>query len=115
MNEGSSFKLKLSDPQDDSSVDTAAGFEYAFDCGDGYGSYGATTERSCSTTDDGLRAAKAKIKDKDGGEREYTASVTVQNVAPAVTAAADQASVRVRRSRSAWVPSPIRVMTVRGP
>jgi hypothetical protein len=91
VNEGSSFNLSLSNPSDVSSDDVTAGFTYAFDCGDGagYGLFGATASRSCTTTDNGARNVKGKIRDKDGGEREYTGSVTVNNVAPTATYAAD--------------------------
>jgi hypothetical protein len=85
VDEGSSFTISLADPSDPSSVDTAAGFQHAFDCGSGYGAYGSATSRSCPTTDNGVRAVKGKIKDKDGGERQYTGSVTVNNVAPHIT------------------------------
>jgi hypothetical protein len=91
VNEGQSFTLSLTSPQDPSSADTSAGFQYAFDCGDGagYGSYGANSTATCPTTDSGTRAVKGKIKDKDGGFTEYTASVTVNNVAPSATFAND--------------------------
>jgi single-stranded DNA-binding protein len=85
VDEGSSFTISLADPSDPSSVDTAAGFQYAFNCGSGYAAYGSATSRSCPTTDNGVRAVKGKIKDKDGDEREYTGSVTVVNVAPMIT------------------------------
>jgi hypothetical protein len=85
VDEGSSFTISLADASDPSSVDTAAGFQYAFNCGSGYAAYGSATSRSCPTTDNGARAVKGKIKDKDGGEREYTGSVTVNNVAPIIT------------------------------
>ena len=58
---------------------------YKFDCGSGYGAYSSTSTRSCPTTDNGVRAVKGTIKDKDNGEREYTANVTVNNVAPHIT------------------------------
>ena len=88
VNEGSDVALALTSPYDPSSVDTAAGFSYAFDCGDGagYGDFGSTASATCPTTDNGTRSVKGKIKDKDGGVSEYTSSVTVQNVAPSVAA-----------------------------
>ena len=94
VNEGDSFKLFLNEADDVSSADKAAGFQYAFDCGDGsgYGTYGSSADRTCPTADDGTRNVKGKIKDKDGGETEYTDQVTVNNVAPVVTTAADQSA-----------------------
>src|SRR5205823_11107639 len=57
-----------------------------------YGAFGAANSTSCPTTDNGSRAVGGKIRDKDGGTTEYTATVTVKNVAPAVTAPSDQSS-----------------------
>src|SRR5207302_4222561 len=56
-------------------------------CGDGsgYGAFSGTSTASCPTTDNGSRTVKGKIKDKDGGVTEYTASVTINNVAPSAT------------------------------
>jgi hypothetical protein len=86
VTEGSPIGLLLTSPQDPSPMDQAAGFKYAFDCGDGagYGPFGGSNAASCPTTDDGVRTVKGKIRDKDGGEREYVAQVTVDNVAPVV-------------------------------
>jgi hypothetical protein len=94
VDEGSSIAISLTSPSDPSTADTTAGFTYAFDCGDGagYGSYGASNSASCPTSDNGLRTVKGTIKDKDNGEREYTASVNVKNVAPNVAAASDQSA-----------------------
>lgn len=86
VDEGSSFTLQLSDVADPSGADVAAGFTYAFDCGDGagYGAYASTASASCATTDNGTRSVKGKVMDKDGGASEYTASVVVNNVAPTI-------------------------------
>jgi hypothetical protein len=83
--EGSPIELALIGTVDPSSADTAAGFEYAFDCGSGYGAFGASNEASCATDDNGTRTVSGKIRDKDGGVSEYTAEVTIDNVAPAAT------------------------------
>ena len=92
VNEGSAIGLSLTSPSDPSSVDTAAGFTYAFDCGSGYNTPSSTSTATCSTTTFGTRTVKGKIVDKDGGVTEYTASVTVNNLAPVVTAPASQSS-----------------------
>ncbi len=86
VDEGSTMSLALADPSDPSRADTEAGFSYAFDCGDGtgYGAFASTTNAQCSTTDNGSRTVKGKVRDKDGGEREYTAAVAVTNVVPTV-------------------------------
>lgn len=84
VDEGSSFHLALTSPSDPSGADTVAGFVYAFDCGDGagYGPFGPSNTRDCPTTDNGTRAVGGKIRDKDLGTTEYTATVVVNNVPP---------------------------------
>lgn len=82
VNEGFPFMLSLTDPFDPSTVDTQAGFLYAFDCGSGFGSFSSSNTKSCPTVDNGAFTVAAKIKDKDGGENTYTATATVNNVAP---------------------------------
>ena len=83
--EGSPIALSLTGASDPSTVDTAAGFSYAFDCGAGYGGFGSSSTASCPTTDNGSRTVKGKIRDEDGGVNEYTATVTVTNVVPTIT------------------------------
>ena len=84
VDEGSAFTLSLTGPSDPSGADTNAGFEYAFDCGDGngYSPWSGDHTLACPTRDDGLRAVKGKIKDKDDGETEYSATVTVLDLGP---------------------------------
>jgi hypothetical protein len=43
VSEGSTFNLSISGVSDPSSNDTAGGFQYAFDCGSGYGSYDSSS------------------------------------------------------------------------
>jgi hypothetical protein len=76
---GSPFTLALNGATDPSPADTTAGFTYAFDCGDGsdYGVFSTTSSASCPTSATGSRAVKGTVRDQDGGEREYTATVQV--------------------------------------
>src|SRR5439155_937387 len=83
--EGGNISPSLTGASDPSSVDTTAGVTYAFDCGSGYGAFSGTSSATCSTNDNGSRTVKGQIKDKDGGVTEYTASVTINNVAPTAT------------------------------
>jgi uncharacterized protein len=76
---GFPFELSLTGASDPSAADVAAGFQYAFDCGGGagYGAFAAAAAASCLTTTTGSRSVAAKIRDKDGGVREFTATVQV--------------------------------------
>ena len=91
MDEGSSFHLSLASPSDPSSVDTTAGFTYAFDCGDGsgYSTFSTNANATCPTSDDGPRSVRAKVMDKDGGTTAYSDTVAVKNVAPTATLSND--------------------------
>jgi hypothetical protein len=82
VDEGTAFTLALSNAQD--AAADRPGLQYRFDCGDGFGSWGAAPQRSCPTEDDGGRSVAAEIRDKDGGVSGYTGSVSVLNVAPAL-------------------------------
>lgn len=84
VDEGSAIGLSLTGASDPSSADTAAGFTYAFDCGSGFGSFGSSNGASCSTSDNGSRTVRGRIRDKDGGVSEYQAVIQVENVAPSV-------------------------------
>jgi uncharacterized delta-60 repeat protein len=85
VDEGSPIVLSLANPADVSSVDAAAGFQYAFDFGGGFGAYSTNNAASFTPGDNGIRFVKGLIRDKDGGVSEYQASVTVQNVNPEAT------------------------------
>ena len=82
VDEGSQINVSLTDPFDPSSVDTASGFEYAFDFGSGYDVWISSNTATYTPADDGTVTVNAKIRDKDGGETEYTATVTVNDVVP---------------------------------
>jgi hypothetical protein len=74
---GFPFALSLTSPHDPSTADTAAGFTYAFDCGSGYGAFGAAPTASCPASDVETRSVGGMIQDTDGGVTEYRASVRV--------------------------------------
>jgi choice-of-anchor A domain-containing protein len=79
---GSPINLSLTGASDPSSADTAAGFQFAFDCGAGFSPFGSGNSASCTTSTAGLRAVKGAIRDKDGGVTEYRANVTIVPAAP---------------------------------
>ena len=78
VNAGSPINLSLT-ATDVSTVDRTQ-LTYAFDCGSGYGAFSSSNSATCPTTTGGLRFVRAKVKDKDRGVSEYTATVTVLNV-----------------------------------
>jgi probable HAF family extracellular repeat protein len=83
----------------DSPRDLAAGLLYAFDC-DADGRYAPSEPLSSASTvtcagfaSSGTVTLRGKVQDKDGGTREYTATVVVQDGPPTVTVGASLASV----------------------
>jgi large repetitive protein len=88
--EGSSVAVSLTGAADALPIDQAAGFTYAFDFGSGYGAFSASNSASFTPTDNGTYTVKAKVRDKDGGETEYTATVVIDNADPVANAGPDQ-------------------------
>src|SRR5437588_11455146 len=88
--------MRFAAQHDPSSADTSAGFHYAYSCSNGdlsgatYGGSGAADSAPCTFADNGTYTVKGRIIDKDGGFNEYMTDVTVKNLPPVVTAAADQ-------------------------
>jgi hypothetical protein len=74
---GTSFSLELTGASDPSAADVAAGFTFAFDCGEGYGAFSSDAQASCDTAGPGTLSVGAKVRDKDGGISEYSATVSV--------------------------------------
>lgn len=90
VNEGTSFALSFSNVDDPSPADIAAFIQASFDCGSGsFGPFSTALSTSCTTVDNGTRAVRGRLRDKDGGETEYTGSVAVNNVAPTVDVGPD--------------------------
>ncbi len=74
---GTSFSLELTGASDPSAADVAAGFTFAFDCGDGYAAFTTDAQASCDTGAATTLLVGAKIQDKDGDVTEYRATVSV--------------------------------------
>jgi predicted extracellular nuclease len=89
---GFPFTISLTNPGDPSSADTAAGFSYAFDCGTGYGAFGGASSATCRSLAAGPLQVRGKIRDKDGGTTEYTATVAVGVTFDGVCAVVEQYS-----------------------
>lgn len=86
--EGSSYVLTIRAVTD--ALGDLPSVQAALDCGDdrgfqpvGTGASGGSL--SCSAPNDGMRTVRAQLRDKDGGVTEYSAHVSVLNVAPTVT------------------------------
>jgi large repetitive protein len=98
VNEGSTIFISLTGASDPSSADKSAGLHYAFECDGGslaaatYAGTDTTSTASCPTSDNGTRTVRGRIIDKDGGFTEYSKTVTVNNVNPAVAAATNQSA-----------------------
>lgn len=87
IDEGQDIMASFANVQDPSVADTAAGFLYSYDCeSDGLfeASEVAADNYACHYADEGAFTVLARIQDKDGGATDYTANVTVNNVAPTV-------------------------------
>ncbi len=86
VTEGDVFPLALVGAFDPSPVDRTS-LRFAFDCGDGrgYGPAGGTASAGCPTDDDGLRAVRGMVMDKDGGATPYQGTVPVLNAPPVIT------------------------------
>src|SRR5439155_23153442 len=73
INEGSSATITFSDQADVSSVDTAAGFHYAYSCSNGslasatYALASTSATTPCPFNDNGSYIVRARILDKDDG------------------------------------------------
>src|SRR5207249_976742 len=86
--EGSAATVSFSAQHDPSTLDTAAGFHYAYACdgsslaGSTYLGSGSNASTQCTFDDNGTYTVRARIIDKDGGSTEYTTDVSVTNVAP---------------------------------
>jgi peptidoglycan/xylan/chitin deacetylase (PgdA/CDA1 family) len=85
VDEGSPIGVSLATVTDPSPADALAGFQYAFDCGSGFGVPSPLAAVSCATVDNGTRTVGARVYDQDGLFSPYSATVTIDNVAPTPT------------------------------
>ncbi len=98
VNEGSTASVFLSDETDPGTVDTTAGFRYAydfnndgtFDVGDGTyagSSMSASEAVPATLLEDGPASpiVRTRIIDKDGGYTDYLTEIEVNNVSPSLT------------------------------
>src|SRR5206468_1797840 len=99
VNEASPATISFSGQFDPSSADTTAGFHYAYSCTNGslaaatYANTAANSDSTnCSFDDNGSYSVKGRIIDRDDAFSEYTTTVTINNVAPTVTAPANQSA-----------------------
>jgi hypothetical protein len=79
-NQGAAFTLALAGASDPSSADAAAGFSYAFDCGDGAGAFTPAPTATCVSSTSGAVTVRATLRDKDGGSTTYARQVTVRGI-----------------------------------
>ena len=88
VSEGSGYNLSFAAVADPSIADTAAGFSFAFDCGDGSGTsvFSSISAVACpGADDDGVRTVAGQVQDKDAGVTPILANVEIVNVAPVIT------------------------------
>jgi PKD repeat protein len=95
VNEGSPATVSFAGQFDPSIADALAGLHYAFDCSGAaltatYATAGTASSGTCTFSDNGWYQVSGRILDKDDGHTDYTTTVVVENVAPTVTAPADQ-------------------------
>jgi PKD repeat protein len=87
ISEGGSVSFSFSNSSDASAVDMAAGLTYSYDF-DGDGVFevtGSSPSASHTFARHGVHVVTGRVMDKDGGSTEYTATVSVANVAPVIT------------------------------
>ena len=84
VNEGSNINISLTDVVDPGTADTHE-FRFSCDGGTTWTAWSTDSTHACSTTDNGTRSVKGEVRDDDGGASTYSASVTVNNVAPTAT------------------------------
>ena len=104
--EGSPATISFSGQGDPSTLDTVAGFHYAFACDNGslaaatYANSSASSSTTCTFPDGpATYTVRARILDKDNGFSEYFTYVDVSNAAPVLTV--NQTTVTVNEGTTA--------------
>jgi hypothetical protein len=90
--EGTTAMIAFTGADDVSAADKAAGFTFEWDA-DGDGTFDKGTGSIAVPAPDGpaTKTIKGAILDKDGGRRQYTATLTITNAAPTATIAGPDA------------------------
>jgi probable HAF family extracellular repeat protein len=76
--------LTLGNLVEPSPVD-AASLQYRFNCGSGFGPVVSTPSTTCALPVTGSRTLRISVRDKDGGQANYSKVVNITNVGPSVT------------------------------
>ena len=75
---GASFTISLDNPED--AVADLSRLTFAFDCGIGWSPFTSTNTATCSANvASGGMQVQGKVRDKDGGETSYSATVTINS------------------------------------
>lgn len=93
VNEGGTYVLSVANVSD--VLADLASVRVSLDCGDGQGYQPVATTGSvtCAAPNEAARVARAQLVDKDGGVTQYSATITVLDVAPVVTILSAPATV----------------------
>jgi PKD repeat protein len=85
--QNTAFTIEAANPLDPG-LDDRYALKFSFDCGDGQGfrAFSSTPSASCAGAPTGtVRALGLRVRDKDGGQNEYTTTMTTVDARPVVT------------------------------
>ena len=92
---GFPFTLVADGASDPSAADRAAGFQYAFDCGNGYGAFGTSSTATCTPTSTGASASAARSATRTAA----SASTARRSMCPSRSGASATSSTSTRATR----------------
>jgi hypothetical protein len=85
--QNTAFTISAANPTD-AGYDDRPTLRFSFDCGDGQGfrAFSSTPSASCAGAPTGtVRSLGLRVRDKDGGQNEYTTTMTTVDARPVVT------------------------------